>query len=334
MDGSDEFHVRPQRHRVVPLEERVEELVDRDRALFLVPFPEIVPLEHPRHRHLCGDTDHLLYAQRRKPLGVEPDLGPRRIEDLENLLLVGDGVPLHVVSREGLSRLGLARRVSDHSGEVPDQEDHPVASVLEVLELLDEHRVPEVQVRRGGVEARLHPQGALLSRGRGDFPGKLLPGDHLHRASPQGLENVVHVSLLLICDSDTRNACAATQRPVSGSRSKNTPDASGSPEATSKRTGTWRRNRRRTVFGSMPMTDPAGPHIPASVMQPVPPGRTEASEVCTCVCVPAIAETLPSRYRASARFSEVASAWKSTTTQAASRRIPGSAASAQRNGQS
>ena len=58
----------------------------------------------------------------------------------------------------------------------------------------------------------------------------------------------------------------------------------------------------------MPITDPAGPHIPVSVMYPVPPGRSWASAVWTWVCVPAIADTLPSRWSARARFSEVASA--------------------------
>ena len=64
----------------------------------------------------------------------------------------------------------------------------------------------------------------------------------------------------------------------------------------------------------------AGPVIPASVMNAVPPGSTRASEVWTCVCVPTTAVTRPSSQRASATFSLVASAWTSTRTTGVSRR--------------
>ena len=91
-----------------------------------------------------------------------------------------------------------------------------MARFLEMLQLLDEHGVPEVQVGRRRVESRLHPQRAALLGGRGDLPGELLPGDHLHRAAPQGLENVFHVSLLLISVSVRRNGWICRQLPFDG----------------------------------------------------------------------------------------------------------------------
>ena len=45
-----------------------------------------------------------------------------------------------------------------------------------------------------------------------------------------------------------------------------------------------------------PMTLSCGPVIPASLSAAVPPGRTRASFVCTCVCVPITAVTLPSSH--------------------------------------
>jgi len=72
--------------------------------------------------------------------------------------------------------------------------------------------------------------------------------------------------------------------------------------------------RRIASSASTPMTESCGPVIPASVIAAVPPGSTRASAVCTCVCVPITAVTRPSSQRASATFSLVASAWKSTTT--------------------
>ena len=62
-----------------------------------------------------------------------------------------------------------------------------------------------------------------------------------------------------------------------------------------------------------PITESCGPVMPASVIAAVPPGCTRASLVCTCVCVPKTAVTRPSSTRATATFSLVASAWKSTT---------------------
>jgi len=62
------------------------------------------------------------------------------------------------------------------------------------------------------------------------------------------------------------------------------------------------------------MTESCGPVIPASVMNAVPRGRTPASDVCTWVCVPTTAVTLPSSQRARAIFSLVASQCASTRT--------------------
>ena len=62
----------------------------------------------------------------------------------------------------------------------------------------------------------------------------------------------------------------------------------------------------------MPSTPAREPVIPASVMYAVPPGRTRASAVGTCVCVPITAVTRPSRCQPIATFSLVASACMST----------------------
>src|SRR3954465_8766419 len=52
-----------------------------------------------------------------------------------------------------------------------------------------------------------------------------------------------------------------------------------------------------------PLTPPRAPVIPTSVMYAVPPGRTRASAVGTCVCVPTTAVTRPSRYQPIATLS-------------------------------
>ena len=60
------------------------------------------------------------------------------------------------------------------------------------------------------------------------------------------------------------------------------------------------------------MIESCGPVMPTSVRYAVPFGRIRSSAVCTCVCVPTTAVTLPSRCQPIATFSDVASAWKST----------------------
>ena len=109
--------------------------------------------------------------------------------------------------------------------------------------------------------------------------------------------------------ADARDAVA---RPVLSSASTTTPFSRGLPVAGSNRDGIALRNRASDGSVSMPMIESCGPVMPASVRYAVPFGRIRSSAVCTCVCVPKTAVTLPSRCQPIAIFSLVASAWKST----------------------
>ncbi len=60
-------------------------------------------------------------------------------------------------------------RIADERGEVADQEDDRVPHVLKVLELAHQNGVAEMQVRRGRIEAGLHPNG--LAPRQAIFPG-------------------------------------------------------------------------------------------------------------------------------------------------------------------
>ena len=53
---------------------------------------------------------------------------------------------------------GPTRRVADPGGEVPDDEHRDVAEVLELAQLAQHDREPEMDVGRGRVDAELHPQ--------------------------------------------------------------------------------------------------------------------------------------------------------------------------------
>ena len=111
-----------------------------------------------------------------------------------------------------------------------------------------------------------------------------------------------------------RTGSIALARPERGSHVTSAPSRRTPPVAVSNRTGMPVRIRRIARSVSTPITESCGPVIPTSVIAAVPPGRTRASAVWTCVCVPRTAVTRPSSHAASATFSLVASAWTSTTT--------------------
>ena len=127
-----------------------------------------------------------------EPLAVAPQLEPRRVvvEDLERLLLVGAGVRLDLLDGQHRPQLGAPARVPDARGEVADDQHDHVAGVLEVAQLAQHDRVPEVDVGRRRVDPQLHaqraPEGQLaLERARRqDLRGparQLLEGLRGHR---------------------------------------------------------------------------------------------------------------------------------------------------------
>ena len=48
--------------------------------------------------------------------------------------------------------------IADHAGEIADQERDLVAELLELAQLVDEHRVAQMQIGRGRIKARLDTQ--------------------------------------------------------------------------------------------------------------------------------------------------------------------------------
>ena len=136
--------------------------MDRDRRAVLHALGEIVALEQAGHGVLRRQPDHVRKPQRCEPFAVEPDLGLFGIEDLENLLAVGLGIALDLFA--GKRRPGdvTSGRVADAAGAIPNDEEHGVAEILEVLHLADQNRVAEMEVGRGGIEPDFDAQGAAF----------------------------------------------------------------------------------------------------------------------------------------------------------------------------
>jgi len=114
-------------------------------------------------------ADHVGRRHLAEPLGIEAHFGALAVEHLEHLVFVGSRIGRHVLGRQRLAGGVLAGRVTDHPGEVADQEDHPVPQVLELPHLVKKHRVADMQVGRGRVETGLDPQRAALAQAGGQF---------------------------------------------------------------------------------------------------------------------------------------------------------------------
>src|SRR4051794_20652404 len=112
--------------------------MDRDRMTLLIALGEVVALEHARNRVLSRKTQHAFGAELVQPAGVEFQTRLFWIEDLGYLRLVGLGVLLDLGARQRLAGLILSRRISDHPGEVADQEDDVVPTLLERPELVQQ----------------------------------------------------------------------------------------------------------------------------------------------------------------------------------------------------
>jgi hypothetical protein len=65
---------------------------------------EVLALQHLRNREFGGQPDKALEAQREQPFAVEADFGLGRIEDLEDLRLVGLGVGVDLLAGERRTR--------------------------------------------------------------------------------------------------------------------------------------------------------------------------------------------------------------------------------------
>ena len=156
--GAAQLHVGAQRHRIIGLGDRVQELVKTDRALGSVARGEVFALEHPGDREARRFADDVFEGQGREPRRVEFDARPRHVDDLAELRAVGVRVRANLVAGERLARLRPPRGVTDHAGEIADDHDHLMAQLLEIAQFGQHDGVPQVQVGRRRVEAQLDLQ--------------------------------------------------------------------------------------------------------------------------------------------------------------------------------
>ena len=95
--AAPQLDVGVEHHCVIPLHQRVEELVQPDGIPPLVSPGEVVPHQELLDGEIGSQVDDLLEIEFGKPLPVVPHLRLPGVEDPECLLDVGAGVCLHLL---------------------------------------------------------------------------------------------------------------------------------------------------------------------------------------------------------------------------------------------
>ena len=86
------------------------------------------------------------------------DLGLLAVEDEEDLIEVRLGVAVDLLLGEHGSCLGATAGIADQRRVIADDEHHRMTVFLEGSEDVEHHKVADVEVGRGGVQAELDPQ--------------------------------------------------------------------------------------------------------------------------------------------------------------------------------
>src|SRR5258706_15808994 len=136
--------------------------MDRNLLAALVALAEIVALEHARDVVLRCQLDHVDRSKLVHPGGVERHFGLFRIEHLENLRLIRVGIFRDLIAGHRRSSGIFSRRITDHSGEIPDQKNDVMTKILKLPELVDQYSMSEMKIRCSRIEAGLAPQRMAL----------------------------------------------------------------------------------------------------------------------------------------------------------------------------
>ena len=130
---------------------------------------EIIPLHHASDSIVRSQLNQSIGCHRSHPSTVKFNGGFAGVENLEDLSLIGRGIVPHLFFGQGFTGFGYAGRISDHPGEITDQEDDLVAEILKVLQFMDQDRMPKMKVRCRWIKPRLNTQGTILESARLSF---------------------------------------------------------------------------------------------------------------------------------------------------------------------
>ncbi len=175
-----ELDVGADRDRVIALEQRIEQLEDGDRLARRVALLEIVALQDPGHGGGAQQGKQLLHPHV-QPLPVEADLEAVGIEDLQRLIGECLGVGIDLSRVENWPGAAPSARITHSGGVIADDQHDRMAEILEFAQFLQHHGEAEMDVRRGGIDAQLHAQGASQP----ELGLQAALGQAIHRVSGQ-----------------------------------------------------------------------------------------------------------------------------------------------------
>src|SRR5690625_1655408 len=113
--------------------------MDGDWLIAGVALMKVIALQHASHSVARGKLDEIDSGEFAHPLAVKRDAGFFRIQNLEDLFLVGPGILEHLFTGQSLAGDILATRVADHACEIANQKDDFVPELLKLSELINEH---------------------------------------------------------------------------------------------------------------------------------------------------------------------------------------------------
>ena len=119
---------------------------------------EVLALHHARHRVARRELDHSRRAERVRPFAVVANLGARGVEHFARLRVISLRVFDDLLALQRRARIVATRRVTNHRGEIADQKDHGVTEVLKLTQLVQHHRVTNVQIRARRIKPQLRAQ--------------------------------------------------------------------------------------------------------------------------------------------------------------------------------
>ena len=164
-----QLQVAFERYRVVTLHQRVQKLMHADRLAGLEAVVKIIALHHAGDVVTRRQLDHAACAQRVAPLAVVANLRFCRVKHQTGLLVVSLGVGFDLLTAQRRAGRVAAGRVADHGGEVADQKNHRVTQILQLSHFVKHDGVPDMNVRRGRVQAEFDPQRNAGGFGFGQF---------------------------------------------------------------------------------------------------------------------------------------------------------------------
>ena len=156
--GPAELDIGRDRDRVIGLQERIEQILDRDRRLLLDALSKLLARQHLLRREARSKLDDVPQAELSVPLVLKHDASVLTGHDEMKLIEVGLCVREHLVARFKRPREIAVGRVTDLRRPVAHDEHDLVAPAREFAQLAQGDRMTEVQVLRRRVKALLDTQ--------------------------------------------------------------------------------------------------------------------------------------------------------------------------------